>query len=259
MRRSIMFKRVFVLLIVLGLAANASAALVAYYDFEEGSGTVLDQTANNNDGTLTNGAVQSTGAAKVGSYGLDFRDEVTGGASHGVDLGSIQDPCVFGGDDAFGLSMWMNWSGQIESWWEGKWYNRGQRIVGLGTGWTNTKYTFHNLGGSTEDNLSVRRGGPNVFANFDYNMPTDTWVFVEVRYDPGTGMAGLRVDGGAWDDKAYTPGPDTYQVRLGGAFDTGYSFYGMIDEVKFYNHAIPEPATIALLGLGGLLLRRRRR
>ena len=83
-----MFKRVFVLLLVLGLAANASAALVASYDFEEGSGTVLDGTTNNYDGTQEDGGTWSTDA-KNGNYSLDLTDAGTGGKSSNVDLGDF--------------------------------------------------------------------------------------------------------------------------------------------------------------------------
>jgi hypothetical protein len=258
MRRSIMFKRVFVLLLVLGLTANASAGLVASYDMEEGSGTTMgDATTNNYDGTLDGTYTPGwTTDAAGGSYSIDMSTD----NSSAVDMGTW-DPA--GTDGAFGISLWYKWLGN-ESWWDGihGWQPRGQSIVQKRDGWNDNDMTFMLFVGGEPGELRLYRPASRVSWDEDANelalMKQDQWAFLELYYD-GAGEVSLRVDGSAWYPKSWTPGNDTTaMVSLGGSDTTNYSFNGYLDDVKFYD-TIPEPTTIALLGLGGLLLRRRRR
>ena len=57
--------------VVLGMAANASAGLVAYWAFNEGSGdAVFDLSGNGNDGTI-NGATWGEGKYDLASTSTD--------------------------------------------------------------------------------------------------------------------------------------------------------------------------------------------
>jgi len=48
-------------------------------------------------------------------------------------------------------------------------------------------------------------------------------------------------------------------LLIGNGVNRSYYWNGEIDEVRIYNHAIPEPATLFLVGLGGLALLRKRK
>jgi hypothetical protein len=253
MRRSIMCKRVFVLLLVLGLAANASAGLVASYDMEEGSGTTIaDGTTNNYDGTLDATYTPGFTAGKVGSYALD---NTTSDMAY-TTLGTW-DP-----GNTFYISSWLKWKG-METFWESPhgWSSRGQVIIEKADGWSSgtVRWRLFLTGPIADPGVVALWNARGNRWNSSLRLTADAWQYLEVYYDDSAGVAGMRLDGGAWDTSTWNIGADTgATVKIGtpGTTKFPYSYNGYIDDMKIYD--IPEPATIALLGLGGLLLRRRR-
>ena len=86
-----------------------------------------------------------------------------------------------------------------------------------------------------------------------------------ITYDgPGAGGTKMYVNG---EEKSVTntsyhgggsASGDDFAIGIR-AFDFASTpFEGEIDEVKIYNHVVPEPATVLLFGLGSLLLRKRK-
>jgi len=97
-----MFKKLFFLVsfvLVLGVAGNASAELVAHWTFDEGSGDIAyDSSGNGNDGTLNGGPVWVVG--KIGGA-LEFD-----GAD---DFVSVPDKpyITFSSSDSYTLATWV--------------------------------------------------------------------------------------------------------------------------------------------------------
>ena len=277
-----MFKRIFVLLVVLALAANVSAALVASYDMEEGSGSTIADGTGSNDGAFDTNAppVFSTDSA-VGTYSIDLGQggvvPLTTEREAEVELGTFDPRNGTTGD--FGISMWFKWQGP-SGMWEAKWWSRGQAIMkkmntwGENTGWMfmirDWPQSAPNDMGGDDAHFAFLRSGSKAYWDADASekgllKKDGSWQFIELFYDNSEEKIGIRVSGNAndqfnWKDFVYS-GAGTEPIQIGQNWEGGdrnYSVHGLLDNVGIYD-GIPEPATIALLGLGGLLLRRRRK
>jgi len=248
-------KRVIVLILIIGLAsANAHAELVSYWAFDEGEGTIAYDSANGNNGTV-NGATWTTG--KFGGA-LDFD-----GLNNYVDCGFSSSFKMLG--DA-SICAWINLRQTVK---------HSCSIV----------VTEGGSGETAEDNAAfyshVRRSGRLGYIHergiglnetYDFSVvPENIWIHIALVRDTAAKTVKAYFDGeyiGVYNYNYQPTNPlSELHLTIGSRSSGGGTFDGLIDDVRIYNHAlspaeiqevIPEPATVFLLGLGGLLIRKKR-
>ena len=92
-------------------------------------------------------------------------------------------------------------------------------------------------------------------------IPLGQWVHLIATYDSVAGESKIYLDDVLVSQVAIAPGRivDIGNYTLGGNALFGRWFDGQIDDLKIYNYAIPEPATMTLFALGMAALIRRKK
>lgn len=254
--------------LVLALVSDASAALMGHYKLHETSGSIADDASNNNDGTVMTGYAPGP-VASPGWLPTDGRfggalnlDGAAGGERVHVDGISI------GASQAFTYSLWFNPDTTLDS------SSARVDFVRWASGGP-VYFVFQKTANSGTIELRGILDGWKELTGAQTTVTSwaaGTWHHIAGTYD-GAGNYAIYVNG-SLNDTANVSGATAAGTDLGfgGRRDGGGVFDGQMDDVGFYNHAlsasdistiyasgIPEPATIALLGLGGLVLLRRRK
>ena len=245
----------------------AQAGLLSHWTLDETSGTTVADNIGGNTGTVMQDAAADLTAAGVFNTGIDTLGQGVGG-------GYIKASNIFTGNDARAISLWFNADAILAN---------QARLIGMGIGAASQfDMTVEQFGGI--NSIGVRYGNGNMAwsgtAELGTAIQTDTWYHVVVQYDGTTLVADstlevyvngtkLARDGGNNNNSGqvlttsntnfYIGKEDVYSHTFDGTIDDVRVFDGVLTQAEITALAVPEPATIAVLSLGALVLCRKRR
>lgn len=202
--------------------------IVAYWKFDEGSGTsAADATGNGNNGTLVNSP--TWGPGKIND-GLSFA------SNQYVNIGN--NPALnFNGTMPFTIAGWGKTTiAQNAEIFDGLTGTNGFRLaIGAGSGSPNGSLTLY-ISGSWKHSLST------VFDN-------GSWHQFGVTYD-GTTLS-FYVDG-SFDSSSTTSGPTSVSMNrsIGNIAGLSYPFGGTLDEIGIWSRALSAGEISTLYGGG---------
>jgi len=214
------------IILLLSVPAGVTrAALIAYYPFEEGTGTTtttVDATGNGHNGTLV-GAIEWVPA----HLGTGVRFDTAG---EKIRIGTINPS---GANNAMTLAAWIKWEGS------GHATITHQGIFGKRGTWAepgdNVKWFWE---AQPNDNLAFRRYGASVTVTGALTNHKNEWTHVAVTWENGTVIHyinGVQIHRGS-----LTLNETSNDVIVTiGCVATGNSetFVGTIDEARIYSTA----------------------
>lgn len=220
-----MYKRILALMsliIVLGLAGNASAELVGHWDFNEGSGAVAtDSSGNNNDGALFGSPLWVPGRSGTA---LKFDGD------DWVDMGDILTVI-----DAISIACWVNPAGLVS---EQGWVTR-QGAYSFKSSGTSARFTTPGIEDYTSTNTVLQDG---------------EWQHVTVTFVAKQAEGCVFYLNGVETDHLNHRGRQktTRMLAGGGPFlignnQWGQFYQGMIDDVRVYDHILAKVDVLAAM------------
>ena len=219
--------------LVLSLAGHASAELVGYWKFDEGTGmTAVDSSGYGNDGTLKGPPEWAVG--QLGEA-LDFD-----GSSDYVEVPHNPSLSI---TEAITIAAWTYMSTGAS----------GEMAIVSKGGWAANNLPYE---------LTMEAGSIIYWQFYDDagrdtcspdSPPVDEWHHITGTYD-GT-LFKCYIDGELADEWAYTGTmpENELSVMIGRRTTGGCQFNGLIDEVMIYNHALSDDQVPQIMmGLGGM-------
>ncbi|MBN1973967.1 MAG: LamG domain-containing protein, partial [Sedimentisphaerales bacterium] len=225
------------LILLLNLVSTSRAELVAYYSFDEGTGTtVADGSDNGYDGTIEGTLAWTEGAPDFGSA-LQFNDNV----ANYVDCGTFNptDP----GTGTLSMTAWVKWAGvgsanEFYSGIVGKGDANGRMFAWLIVETAHGTDPVRQVG-ATGFHESSAQPGPQYGSIL---TPQDEWIHLAVTFNGATGT--LYADGevsGTFTgmlDQNYAD----KSILIGNGTNTVYpqAFNGVIDELYIFNTVLTQ-------------------
>ena len=261
-----MCKRIVCLAVFLVLTESLSADLIGYWPL---NGDATDASGNNNNGTIVGSVPATADRFSDPSGAMQFS-----GAAWTSYINVGNSP-VFNLSGAMTITAWVYLDGTSVN------YNRRNSRILAKMGASGSRAWSSGIeqtisGVTTPATLQVAPSGTTVKSlSDDASLPLSQWVHFAGVYTPGASMQ-IYLNGelaviNTVDIPASQFSDTSKPVYIGARPDDGASgWYGALDEVRLYNEAmnesqiegimaLPEPATMLMLGLGGLALIRRRR
>jgi len=269
------------LILLLALVTTGSADLVAHWPMNEGSGNTAADVVGGHDGTLKGGVAWAGEGSPMNGNALSFDGAQSG--QHETDPGNVNwvDAGTFDVTGGTGLTL--------AAWIKPESFGIGDaRVINKGTSWSSADiwWMLSTIGDGTALRMRLKTddGGPDAgtttLASENGFLEAGQWQHVAGTYDgsmmrlwvwkPGDALHSEIVSTAKTGTIAVDPTVTVAIGNNGPGLPGGLSktFHGAIDDVRIYNTAlsqeeiaalIPEPVTIALLGLGGLVVLRRRK
>ena len=258
-----------ILLILVTSISLVNAQLIARYEFE----TNADDSTGINNGTLMGDAQIVSDAQRGSVLSLD-------GDGDYVD---IADNTTFA-TNSITVAAWVKASGQETK----SIVTHYEYGIGIDNrSWRMATGSSEGIGQDDQLHIALSDNGEYFYGHRkDYQTNTatfyNTWQHVAFTFNAPSSALKLYINGieqtslyKRCDDPITSLYDSTASIAIGCDFDSSIAtrfLTGLVDDVQIYNYAIssaemidvmngdvvPEPMTLALLGLGGLLIRRRK-
>ena len=213
---------------IAALAAVAPTGLVGHWKLDETSGTTVNDSSGNNNGTYDDGpTLGATPATNFSGTSVSFdgnNDNVT-----------IPDDSSLRVTDMT-VSAWVYIPSSVPSGW--------RTIVEHGRGTDNWFGLWKRSGSDRFHFRWANNGGSTISADFDSTISADTWYHVVGTLGPdGSGGTEARVYLNGISDKDPVSNPDLPTATsgittIGENNDGNEAFEGSIDDVRIYNRAL---------------------
>ena len=217
----------FSFVLVLGIAGNASADLVAHWKLDEGSGnTVYDSSTSGNNGTFK-GDPQWVAGYYGGALEFDSTDD-------NIDCGNDDSLNIA---DEITLSAWINMAQRpdVDTWYTIPWKEGAYSMYLYGA-----DNTLTNLAAD----FWLDTGRADIWNGPDIDIPPNDWTHIAVTFN-GTDFE-FYVNG----EHDYTQNePATIEISAINLLFTedGSNFRCLVDDVRIYNRALTQPEILAAM------------
>ncbi|MCK4629209.1 MAG: hypothetical protein KAT56_09405 [Sedimentisphaerales bacterium] len=230
---------------VVTIRVKAANAMIAHWDFDEGTGTTVNDSVNNNDGDLAGDKEPNWVSGWVGSDALEFYGEGDPCVVHSyVDITTdpAPDPNLDNIQYEISLAAWIKVD-EIQS--------AYPVIIAKG----NNSWRMGLMTGEPVGRLYVSYVGTTGTKVYSYTLLNDNnWHHVVGVYDGS--MSYLYVDG-ILEGSAERTGlinvddlPVTIGARATSATEVERSWNGLIDDVRVYNYGISHAEVLDLVAMG---------